>query len=107
MCNIETERRSTFHKMLMKTIEMVTTYILDPINSTFNYAKYSMYFDRLLYNGPNVSYTLDFQTITYYRLPWLRVTVLKLYYGEYMLYFDETMMVSILYSTKTFILLAY
>jgi hypothetical protein len=66
-----------------------------------------MYFDRLLYNGPNVSYTLDFQTITYNRLPWLRVTVLKLYYGEYMLYFDGTMMVSILYSTKTFILLAY
>jgi hypothetical protein len=47
----ETERRSAFHKILMKTIEMVTTYILDPINSVYNYAKYSMYFDRLLYNG--------------------------------------------------------
>ena len=40
MCNIETERRSAFHKMLMKNIEMVTTYILDPINSAFKYAKY-------------------------------------------------------------------
>ena len=73
--------------MLMKTIEMVTTYILDPINSVYNYAKYSMYFDRLLYNGPNFSYTLDFQTITYNRLP--QVTVLKLYYSEYMLHFDD------------------
>ena len=80
----------------MKTIEMVTTYILDPINSVYNYAKYSMYFDRLLYNGPNFSYKLDFQTITY-RLPWLRVTLLKLYYSEYMLHFEETMMVSIFY----------
>jgi len=53
----------------MKTIEMVTTYILDPINSVYNYAKYSMYFDILLYNGPNFSYTLDFQIITYNRLP--------------------------------------
>jgi len=64
----------------MKTIEMLTTYILDPINSVYNYVKYSVYFEILLYNGTNVSYTLDFQTITYHRLPWLRVTVLKLYY---------------------------
>jgi hypothetical protein len=65
--------------MFMKTIEMVTTYILDPINSVYNYVKYSVYFEILLYNGTNVSYTLDFQTITFHRLPWLRVTVLKLY----------------------------
>jgi hypothetical protein len=70
-------------------IEMVTTCILDSINSTFNYAIYYMYFDRLLYNGPNFRYTLDFQTITSNMLPWLRATVLKLYYSEYMLYFDE------------------
>jgi hypothetical protein len=55
--------------MSMKTIEMVTTYILDPINSVKKYAKYSMYFDILLYNEPNFSYTLDFQIITYNRLP--------------------------------------
>jgi hypothetical protein len=95
--HVETERRSIFHKTLMKNIEMVTTYKLDPINSVYNYAKYSMYFDRLLYNGPYFSHTLDFQTITYNRLPWLRVTVLKLYYSEYMLHFEETMMVSIFY----------
>ena len=70
-------------------IEMVTTCILDSINSTFNYAIYYMYFDRLLYNGPNFRYTLDFQTITSNMLPWLRATVRKLYYSEYMLYFDE------------------
>ena len=80
LLDIETERRSAFHKLLMKNIEMLTTYILDPINSVYNYAKYSIYFDRLLYNGPYFSYTLDFQTITYHRIPWLRVTVLKLYY---------------------------
>jgi hypothetical protein len=74
----ETERRSAFHKMFMKTIEMVTTYILDPINNVYNYAIYSMYFERLLDNGPNLSYKLEFQTITYNRLPRLRVTVLKL-----------------------------
>ena len=95
--NIETERRSAFHKILMKTIEMVTTYILDPINSVYNYAIYSMYFETLLDNGPNLSYKLEFQTITYYRLPWLRVTLLKLYYSEYMLHFEEKMMVSIFY----------
>ena len=77
LLNIETERRSAFHKLLMKTIEMLTTYILDPINSVYNYVKYSVYFEILLYN---ISYTLDFQTITYHRLPWLRVTVLILYY---------------------------
>jgi hypothetical protein len=77
---IEKERRSVFHKLLMKTIEMLTTYIRDPINSVYNYVKYSVYFEILLYNGTNVSYTLDFQTITYHRLSWLRVTVLKLYY---------------------------
>ena len=59
-----------------------------------------MYFDRLLDSGANFRYKLDFQTAIYNRLPWLRVTVLKLYYGEYMLHFDETMMVSIFYSTK-------
>ena len=80
---------------------MVTTYILYPINSAFNYVIYSMYFDRLLDNEPNCRYKLDFQTITYNRLPWLRVTVLNLYYGEYMLYFDETMMLFIFYLTKT------
>ena len=85
----------------MKKIEMVTTYKLDPINSVYNYAKYSMYFDRLLYNEPYFSYTLDFQTITYNRSPWLRVTVLMLYYSEYMLHFEETMMVSVFYWTKT------
>ena len=57
---------------------MVTTYKLDPVNSVYKYAKYSMYFDRLLYDGPYVSYTLDFKTIAYNRSPWLRVTVLKL-----------------------------
>ena len=62
----------------MKKIEMVTTYKLDPVNSVYNYAKYSMYFDRLLYDGSYFSYTLDFKTITYNRSPWLRVTVLKL-----------------------------
>ena len=56
-----------------------------------------MYFDRLLDNEPNCRYKLDFQTITNNRLPWLRVTVLKLY----MFHLDETMMVSIFYSTKT------
>ena len=66
----------------MKNIGLVTTYILDPINSTFNYVIYSMYFDILLDNGPNSRYKMDLQTITYNRL---RVTVLKLYYGEYML----------------------
>ena len=45
---IETERRSVFHKLLMKTIEMLTTYILDPINSVYNYVKYSVYFEILL-----------------------------------------------------------
>ena len=80
---------------------MVTTYILDPINCAFKYAIYSMYFDRLLDNGPNCRYKLDFQTITYNMLLWLRVTVPKLYYGKCMLYFDETMMVSIFYSTKS------
>jgi hypothetical protein len=87
----------------MKIIEMVTTYKLDPINSVYvyNYAKFSIYFDRLLYNGSYFSYTLDFQTITYNRSPWLRVTVLKLYYSEYMLLFEETMMVSVFYLTKT------
>ena len=77
---IEIERRSVFHKLLMKTMEMITTYILDPINSVYNYVKYSVYFEILQYNGTNVSYTLDFQTITFHRLPWIRVTVLKLYY---------------------------
>ena len=86
--------------MLMKTIEMVTTYKLDPVNSVYNYAKYSMYFDRLLYDGPYFSYTLDFQTITYNKSPWLRVTVLRLYHSEYRSQFEETMMVSIFYLTK-------
>jgi hypothetical protein len=95
--HVETERRSTFHKILMKNIEMVTTYILDPINIVYNYAIYSMYFETLLDNGPNLSYKLEFQTITYNRFPWLRVTVRKLYYCEYMLHFEETMMVSIFY----------
>ena len=75
--NFETERRNVFNKILMKIIEMVTTYILDPINSVFNYVIYSMYFDRLLDNGPYCRYKLDFQTITYNRLPWLPVTVLS------------------------------
>jgi hypothetical protein len=57
---------------------MVTTYILDPINIVYNYAIYSMYFETLLDNGPNLSYKLEFQTITYNRFPWLRVTVRKL-----------------------------
>jgi hypothetical protein len=50
--NFETEHSSAFHKILMKNIEIVTNYILDfnSINSVFNYAIYSMYFDRLLDN---------------------------------------------------------
>jgi hypothetical protein len=50
--NFETEHSSAFHKVLMKYIEIVTNYILDfnSINSVFNYAIYSMYFDRLLDN---------------------------------------------------------
>ena len=43
--------------------------MLYPINSAFNYVIYSMYFDRLLDNEPNCRYKLDFQTITYNRLP--------------------------------------
>ena len=53
--NFETEHSSAFHKVLMKYIEIVTNYIFDfnSINSVFNYAIYSMYFDRLLDNKGN------------------------------------------------------
>ena len=53
--NFETEHNSAFHKVLMKYIEIVTNYILDfnSINIVFNYAIYSMYFDRLLDNMGN------------------------------------------------------
>ena len=53
--NFETEHSSAFHKVLMKYIEIVTDYIFDfnSIYSVFNYAIYSMYFDRLLDNKGN------------------------------------------------------
>ena len=53
--NFKTEHSSAFHKVLMKYIEIVPNYILDfnSINSVFNYAIYSMYFDRLLDNMGN------------------------------------------------------
>ena len=69
-----------FTKYWLKPLKCSQLTYLIPISSVYNYVKYSVYFEILLYNGTNVSYTQDFQTSTYHKLPWLRVTVLKLYY---------------------------